>query len=104
MNAISKDFIILIKHGHVVRDIADYQDHTHIMPPPLGVREDIYIYWGFMSPKCVYIWLSNWPYGYLAIWTDICICARLCLCDISYSFLPMAFKFSDMVTLGKTLN
>ena len=32
------------------------------------------------------------------------VCARLCLGDISYSFSPMAFKFSDMLTMDKTLN
>ena len=32
------------------------------------------------------------------------VCARLFLCDISYSFSPMAFKLSDMVTMIKTLN
>ena len=32
------------------------------------------------------------------------VCAKLCLCDISYSFSPMAFKLSDMVTMDKTFD
>ena len=38
------------------------------------------------------------------IWVGNCVCARLCVRDISYVCLLMAFKFSDMVTLDKTLN
>ena len=29
--------------------------------------------------------------------------SRLCLCDLSFSFLLMAFKFSDMVAMDKTV-
>ena len=35
---------------------------------------------------------------------SIHVCARLCLHDVSYSFSLMAFKFTDMVTMDKTLN
>ena len=32
---------------------------------------------------------------------SVCVCGRVCLCDISYSFSPKAFKFADMVTMDK---
>ena len=31
------------------------------------------------------------------------VSTKLCLRDIAYSFLPMAFRLSDMVTMNKTL-
>ena len=31
-------------------------------------------------------------------------CVKHCLNDISYNFSPMAFEFSDMMTMDKTLN
>ena len=39
-----------------------------------------------------------------AVRVSASVCARLCLHDISYRFSPMAFKFSDMVAIDKTLN
>ena len=40
---------------------------------------------GFPSPKCVSV--------------SVHVCARLSICNISYSFSPVTFKFSDMVTM-----
>ena len=46
------------------------------------------------------------------LWNQMCVgmcpsasvCARLCSRNISYTFSSVAFKFSDMVTMVKTLN
>ena len=38
------------------------------------------------------------------MWVSVYVCARLYLRDIPYSFSPMAFKFSEMVPMDKTLN
>ena len=44
------------------------------------------------------------PITQMCVGVSVCVCARLCLCDISYRFLPMAFKFTNMVTMDKILN
>ena len=59
-------------------------------PRPWGKGGNIYIYCDFPSPKCES--------------ASIRVYARLCLQDISYNILLMAFEFSDMVTMDKTLN
>ena len=62
--------------------------HIIMSPPPLGR--------GGTSKFTV---VSHHP--------NVSLCPRLCqtlLHNISYSFLLMAFKFSDIVTMDKTLN
>ena len=61
--------------------------------------------------------ISNYVHSALGVRGDIYVCprpsasvgihlryARLCFSNISYSFSPTAFQFSDIVTMDKTLN
>ena len=68
---------------HQFKQVCNY------VPPP----QDIYIYY-MVSPS---------PKGVSAS-AAVCIYARLCLRNISYRFSPVALKFLDTVTMGKSLN
>ena len=64
--------------------------HKRIMSPlPLGRRGHLDLLWFPHHPNAC---------------PSTSVCARLNLRNISYSFSPMDFIFSDMVTMDKTLN
>ena len=78
-------------HGPLMHETNRKWFYAKLCPSPtLGRGGHLDLLHGFTSPKCVS--------------ASVCISARLCLHNIPYSLLPMAFKFSDMVNMDKTLN